>query len=343
MSEWKVSKQRIKLFEHPNADKLQLAKIGNYQCVVQKGLYKDGDEVVFAPEKSVLTGRLRDEYDKYLGGPDKDRVRSVVLRGEYSCGIIIPPELLDVDVTSLPENVDVSNDLGISKYIPEVPKEMEGQLEPILDNERYTKHDCEQYGIYADEIKDGERVVVTEKVHGTQAVYHVNMKTGSIFVSSKNQLSNGLMIIKSDDSIYWKAAENAGLWEILKEQFTISEELYRVQVFAEAFPSQRGYGYGQDKPTLRVFDVRVNDESVPYDQLNDRFRSIWIPVLFDGEMRKNHVREFAKGNEQVSGEEVHIREGCVVSPYRDRRAEDGTRLRLKIINPAYRETGEEFN
>jgi hypothetical protein len=45
----------------------------------------------------------------------------------------------------------------------------------------------------------------------------------------------------------------------------------------------------------------------------------------------------------VSGNQVHIREGVVLRPYIDRDTKDGTKLRLKIINPAYKESGEEIN
>ena len=38
-----------------------------------------------------------------------------------------------------------------------------------------------------------------------------------------------------------------------------------------------------------------------------------------------------------------LREGVVIATYIDRKAKDGTRLRLKLINPAYKETGEEIN
>jgi hypothetical protein len=53
MSNWKISKEKIEVFTHPNAELLVLGKVGSYQVVVQKGLYNDGDEVIFAPEKSV--------------------------------------------------------------------------------------------------------------------------------------------------------------------------------------------------------------------------------------------------------------------------------------------------
>jgi len=52
---------------------------------------------------------------------------------------------------------------------------------------------------------------------------------------------------------------------------------------------------------------------------------------------------FSKGMELVSGKGLHIKEGVVISPYIDRFAMDGTRLRLKVINPKYKETGDEIN
>jgi hypothetical protein len=98
------------------------------------------------------------------------------------------------------------------------------------------------------------------------------------------------------------------------------------------------------------------------------FKEKWVPIVFDGNivldkkevviysdtekgihktridfiLPKNIV-DLCKGNELVSGKEVHIREGVVLRPYIDRTATDGTKLRLKIINPAYKETGEEIN
>ena len=48
MSTWRVCKTKISLFTHPNADSLVIGKVGSYQVVVQKGLYQDGDDVIFA-------------------------------------------------------------------------------------------------------------------------------------------------------------------------------------------------------------------------------------------------------------------------------------------------------
>jgi len=164
MSTWKVSKEKIELFVHPNADALELGKVGSYQVVVQKGLYESGDEVIFAPEKSVLTGQVKSEFENYLAGPEKDRVKAVRLRGEISSGIIIPKHLVPgFEMFNLGE--DVSEKLGITKYEPPIPTQLAGKVKsfdmPFIGN-----HDCEHANVYVNDLIKGERVVITEKVHG---------------------------------------------------------------------------------------------------------------------------------------------------------------------------------
>jgi RNA ligase (TIGR02306 family) len=352
MSNWKVSKQKIALFPHPNADKLELARIGTYQCVVQKGLYQDGDEVVFAPEKSILSGKLQEEWSQWLVGPQNNRVKSVVMRGEYSCGIIIPQELLtELDLATVSLGEDISEKLGITRYVPQIPQDLEGMVIPINET-RYGIHDCEQFSVYAAELIEGERIVVTEKVHGSQAVFFLNLTTGEKFVTSKNQLNKGLKIVENDSNSYWRAAKNVDLWNIIEKQFGAPFDNptnekdgsdVTIQVFAEIIPVQKGYHYGEITFTIKVFDVRVNGESVPYDKTGDDFRNIWAPVIYDGPLDKSTVRKFSEGMECVSGKSMHIKEGVVVQPYIDRKAADGIRLRLKILNPKYKETGEEIN
>lgn len=145
MSNFKVSKEKIQLFTHPNADKLQLGRVGSYQVVVQKGLYQDGDEVVFAPEKSVLTGQLKSEYETYLVGPNKDRVKAIRLRDQISSGIIIPPHLIP-DFDSHPVGDDISEKLGITKYEPPIPTQLAGKVKSF-DMPFIGSHDCEHaYG-----------------------------------------------------------------------------------------------------------------------------------------------------------------------------------------------------
>lgn len=361
MSNWKVSKEKIELFTHSNADTLELGKVGTYQVVVQKGLYKSGDEVIFCPEKSVLSGDLKSQYEKYLAGPNNDRVKSVRLRGEISSGIIIPKDFVpNFDSYELGEHID---DLNITKYEPPIPMELMGKVR-AFDMPHVGSHDCEHANIYINNLVQGERVVITEKVHGTQFILAYNFENDSTIISSKGMLKSGLSIDESDTNYYWVAAKNDNIIELIKSAYM--EGI--VQIFGEVIPVQKGYSYGQDKPTLRIFDVRLNSVSIPYDKVSDNLRELWVPIIYDGVINliekeivlyenkeldilktridfifPSEIIEMCKGNELVSGKELHIREGFVLRPYVDRDSRDGTKLRLKVLNPAYKETGEEIN
>jgi RNA ligase (TIGR02306 family) len=362
MSNWKVSKEKIEIFTHPNAELLVLGKVGSYQVVVQKGLYNDDDEVIFAPEKSVLTGDIKSEFEKYLAGPDKNRVKSVRLRGEISTGIIIPKHLVP-HFENFEVGQDVSETLGIIKYEPPIPTQLAGKVKsfsmPFVGS-----HDCEHVGVYVNDLIDSERVVITEKVHGSQFILAHNVSENETIVSSKGLLKSGFTIEMSDENTYWIAAQNDGVVDKIRQNFTTGV----VQVFGEVIPVQSGYSYDQNKPTVRLFDIRVDGESIPYDMVPDVFKPLWVPIVFDGILNLDkkevviysdpekgihktkldyllpkYIVDLCKGNELVSGQGVHIREGVVLRPYIDRNAKDGTKLRLKIINPAYKETGEEIN
>jgi hypothetical protein len=201
-------------------------------------------------------------------------------------------------------------------------------------------------------------------VHNSQFILGHDIEKSETIVSSKGMLKKGLMLEESDDNTYWIAAKNDGLINHIRNNYTSGI----IQIFGEVVPVQGGYSYGQTKPTVRLFDVRVDGLSVPYDVVPDEFRKLWVPVVYDGviSLVKNEIvlysdpdkgihktkpvyslpdeiTNLCKGMELVSGKSVHIREGVVVRPYIDRYAKDGVKLRLKIINPKYKETGEEIN
>jgi RNA ligase (TIGR02306 family) len=362
MSNFKVSKEKIELFPHPNADALQIGKIGSYQVIVKLGDYNDGDEIVFAPEKSILSGILKTEWEKYLVGPNKDRVKAVRLRGEISSGIIIPKQFVpDFDTFKIGE--DISEHLGIKMYVPEIPKQLMGTAigftMPFIG-----QHDCEHARVYANDLIPGERIVVTEKLHGSMITLAYNFETDETIVTSKGLLKSGLSIKEDENNAYWIATKNCNIVEIIKENYKDGI----VQIFGEIIPVQKGYNYGQTDLTLRLFDVRHNGKSIEHDKVSPSFKQIWVPIIYDGECKMTEkevilhtsidgtvlatkktkiltteITELCKGGELVSGKNQHIREGVVVRPYKDRLAHDGTKLRLKILNPEYKETGEEFN
>lgn len=358
MADWGVFYRKIELFPHPNADALEVARAGNYQFVVRKGEYSDGDGAFVIPEKSLLTGTLQERYQDYLAGPDKNRVKSVRLRGELSMGILMSPKVMfeifgpNKLAMVVQSEVDYSEFFGVTKYEPPIPLELAGQVAPIPGS-GYSKHDVEQFSVYRDELGPEDRVVITEKIHGSQAVYTLTSQ-GDFFVTSKGLFDKGLMLKESDTNAYWRAGRKVDIKDRLEAfQREVEAETGRledVQAFGEVVPVQGGnWTYGFKEPDLLVFDVRYAGQSLDFSgaglPIPAYFMELWVPILHLGPLGVIDLNAICQGNEQVSGKALHIREGAVVRPETMRFTKDGRRLFLKAINPAYskKETGEEIN
>lgn len=203
-------------------------------------------------------------------------------------------------------------------------------------------------------------------VHNSQMIAAYNFELDKKLISSKGMLKNGFEIEEDINNSYWRGAINDQIFEKIKAEFSEGT----IQIFGELVPIQSGYDYGQVKDTIKIFDVRKDNVSIPYDLVPQVFKDQWVPIVFDGslELIENEVVLYSdpekgihktkkvsslpadiiklcEGMELVSGKSKHIREGVVIRPYLDRRASDNTLLRLKIINPKYAKTatGEEIN
>jgi RNA ligase (TIGR02306 family) len=191
MAQWKVTREQIEIFPHPNPEvlRLELGKAGQYQVVVGKGIFQNGSTIIFVPEKSVLPDSIADEGDrrKHLTGTNKNRVKSMVMQKEITQGIILDdrPELAHI-----PLGEDVSAMLGITRYVAPIPDELKGAVFSLntIDSNIH-KHDVETFNIFPTEFSPGERVIVSEKIHGTQGTY-VRLSDGQRLVTSKGLMAN---------------------------------------------------------------------------------------------------------------------------------------------------------
>lgn len=347
MAKWQVVADRIVLYPHTNADALLLGRVGPFQVVVGKSNgYEEGDIVFFAPERSVLPEDLRSHYVNsetgisYLAGPEHDRVQRVRLRGEYSDGVTIDRAwaLRKLGVSSIEEvplDTDLSEALGISKYEPPIPTHMAGNVTPITVAQ-WHQHDVEPLGIYRDELQDGELVVITEKIHGSQIVVYAGAN-GTEIVTSKGLSAKGLALQPSETNVYWRAVYNEVLFERLCNIFPGRD----VQAFGEVIPVQKGFNYGASVPSLRLFRLVVDGHELAHREIPDGLLDLWVPILFRGPYHPDIVATYAKGSEVVSGKSLHIREGVVVTPMEPRAASRGFALYLKAINPKFKDS-EEF-
>lgn len=277
MSTFEVRAYHIKIEEHPNADALELAKIGEYRSVVGKGQYEDGDLVLYIPEASILTPELIKEMglEGRLAGSEQNRVKAIKLRGSISQGLIYP--ITDAILAHIdPERkleaflaYDWANYLGISKWDPPIPVHMAGQV--YHAGSICPKFDIENFKAHPDVLKEGEEVLMTEKLHGTfcvvgilpPAMRHEKHIQGKFVIGSKGLSEKGLFfkdVPENDGNLYVKTIKELGILEALERVFekdiTMSGEpvWLRGEIFGAGVQDLK---YGQTKPVFRMFNMEV--------------------------------------------------------------------------------------
>lgn len=124
MSFFAVTEEKIgKVRKHPNADRLDIVTLDNidFQFIVGKDSCKVGETVIYFPIDSILPPDLLEflNLTGKLGGNNKDRVRTIKLRGEVSQGIVSTREEINRFISTKPQETlkhDLTSDLGVIKY-----------------------------------------------------------------------------------------------------------------------------------------------------------------------------------------------------------------------------------
>lgn len=152
---------------HGNADKLDLVKILGYQCVTQKGLYKQGDVIVYIQPDSILPEESwAESYRQYA----PSRIRCIKLRGEFSEGIIVDPKNLpQLEGKELTVGTDVAELLGVRHYEPPAPQDLsaKGPLPYGIG-----KTDEERWENIVDILPFGEKVDISLKIDGQSCSFY---------------------------------------------------------------------------------------------------------------------------------------------------------------------------
>lgn len=350
--EWCIREHAIEIFPHPNADALELGNIGGYQVVVPKGKYKTGDTVLFLPEKTVIQEGPKWAWaDNFRPHMRRNvRVGPVRLRGELSQGIILNREDLPEHVQeamntwTLEEQAEgLASLLEVFKFEPDIPVQLRGRWKPWspppgttpIYHSTLNRHDCSHFNLFIEKFKEETDFLVTEKVHGSQVVM-VAFPEGHCVVSSKGVFARGYTLAEEAENTYWQGVRNSRIFEKLQELYPNK----LVQAFGELVPVQKGYSYGAERPRVILFDVQVDGASLRPEELPEALQDLWVPIVHKGPASPEELRNMAKGMEMVSGVQKHIREGVVVRPMT---MGGPIPPHLKIINPKYKESGEEIS
>ncbi len=112
------------ILPHPNADKLELAVVGGWQCCVQIGSVKKGERAIYCEIDSLLPigqpifASLAEKGDiRTVDGIPYARIRTIKLRKELSQGLVIP---IPDDITDV-AGTDLTHRYGVLKYEGAVP------------------------------------------------------------------------------------------------------------------------------------------------------------------------------------------------------------------------------
>lgn len=356
MSTFEVKIETITVFPHPNADRLELARVGLYNIVVGKDTWKTGDKVLYIPEYAVLPEYLITalNLEGKLAGTNADRVKPVKLRGELSQGLVAPLNLLpDGALESIGQDGDFAEVLGITKWQPAIPTSMSGDVEGNYGLISWV--DVENIKKFPDLFEDGEEVIVDEKIHGTASLYTFINPTGEnpeVLVSSKGLGEKKLVLKSSDRVLYWRVINEYNLTRLAElVSNTLDGDVTKVGIFGETFGGSvqdLDYGYNKGALGFRVFDIYVETVTPEAGTVGrwlnpdevENFATIadipLVPRLYVGPFSIDKIAELATGKEQVSGRELHIREGVVVRPAnRGIGYETGAHRIAKYVSDAY--------
>ena len=111
-------------------------------------------------------------------------------------------------------------------------------------------------------------------------------------------------------------------------------------LFGETFGAgvqDLGYGTQKGEPNFFVFDISINGLYLDYDDFAQICSTHDIPrahVLYRGPFGATCLA-YTSGAETFSGKAVHMREGIVIRPLKERYVPDLGRVILKSVNEAY--------
>lgn len=114
-----ASIQTIKSLEPiPNADKIELARVLGWKCVVKKGEFKVGDKCVYIEIDSIPpSDNPVFDFLKHSNGR-MGRIKTIKLRGQISQGLAMPVTMFS-SLNSCHVGDDVTEKLGIKKWEPD--------------------------------------------------------------------------------------------------------------------------------------------------------------------------------------------------------------------------------
>ena len=221
------------------ADKIELCTVNGWTSVTQKGIHKEGDLVLCVTTDAVIPESLATTWGCINYLRNKSRVRTVKLKGVYSECILIPLKDLNYfdNFIKLKEGNDMMQALHIFKYEPPVT-----QIQ--LSNGKTIKYKgnptFEVYYKFPNQknvpnmFNETDEVVITRKMHGTNARYGIVKKSKLSFTDRIKKLFGNKWI--EYEYVYGshnveKGSDSQGfystdVWDNIAKKYQVKEKLW---------------------------------------------------------------------------------------------------------------------
>jgi RNA ligase (TIGR02306 family) len=351
------------------ADNIEQCMIGGWSCITKKGEYKPGDMVIVATTDAVIPLDLSSSMGVQNYLRNKERVRTVKLKGVFSECLIIPKTYLPIG-TIVYEGMDLMGKLNISKYEPPVKQIQLGNGKKIKYRDNQNFHVYYKFpnlknvkGMFTEE----DLVQITRKLHGTNARFGIVKKSKLTFWDKVKKFF--ILGDRWDDYEYIYGSHNVekgsdsngfystDVWRTIAEKYNIKEKLWNyikkyeipetmgsgLVIYGEIYGPgiQKNYDYGLKELEFGIFDYTIdgkyqNVHLTEWVCSHDVMDLPHVPILFKGEWNQEIQDQYTFDN-FIEGTKIP-HEGIVI------KAMSGDRTKVaKCINPSYLIYGEKHD
>jgi RNA ligase (TIGR02306 family) len=360
----------LKIEEIAGADNILLATCKGWTSVIKKDQFKVGDYVICITTDAVVPVELATTFGitNYLRHRKSESlycVRTIKLKGVYSECLLLPVSYLNKP-SKIKLGDNLSEELGIYKYEPpeRIITDSQGKKHKYHQNPNFHKYTkFPNHKNVPDIFVENEQVIVSEKIHGTNARYGIVRKAKiTLWDKIKKFFGNKWVeyeyvygshnVEKGSDS---QGFYSTDIWKEIADKYNIKSKLWNYVkimyhgpesigngfiIYGEIFgPGIQGeaYSYGLKEKDIRIFDIKISDEYLEYDIVSDivydfdLLMPIWSYSYWSyNTIFENYVKDTFIHNTKVP------QEGIVV------RSLNNSKI-AKIINPDYYIYAEKHN
>lgn len=317
------------ILPHPNADRLEVARVLGWQTVVKKSEFQVGARAVFVVIDTLLPAA---PWSAFLADParptDPIRLRTARLRGQFSQGLLLPLDVLPEPVRGATCGTDVGEILGIRKYEKILPAALAGTAKAPFPSQLIPRTD-EDNGLSAPDLMAETCALpcrATLKLDGSSCTIVWKRGEGLVEVCSRNW-----SLLDDGRSAYWKAAQRLDFSGLPpgSDLLVLQGELMG--------PGVQGNQLRLTEPALHLFSARLGGTWLGCDDLVALGRTLGaavVPEIRLGALTLAALQALADAQKLPSGAPA---EGIVVRADPPVLLAHGRPAGFKIINRNYGE------